>query len=90
MVAVGTKYRRNTKILIGTDIQFVARDDRAIPGVIVMALIVTSAPTHQLSFEVKKPSGETMRFGLSEMAYIDISCHSNARYDDGKHEHLPS
>jgi len=31
VVAVGTKYRRNTKILIGTDIQFVAWGDRAIP-----------------------------------------------------------
>jgi len=90
VVAVGTKYRRNTKILIGTDIQLVAWDDRAIPGVIVMALIVTSAPTDQLSFEVKKPSGETMPFGLAEMAYIDISCHLSAPYDDGKHEHLPS
>jgi hypothetical protein len=29
-----------------------------------MALIVTSAPTDQLSFEVKKPSHETMPFGL--------------------------
>jgi hypothetical protein len=84
------KYRRNTKILIATDIQFVAWGDRAIPGVIVMALIVTSAPTDQLSFEVKKPSGEAMQFGLSEMAYIDISCHLDAPYDDGKHEHLPS
>ena len=55
-----------------------------------MALIVTSAPTDQLSFEVKKPSHETMPFGLAVMAHIDISCHLSAPYDDGKHEHLPS